>query len=115
MDYLDKARRVIQIEIDELYVGVNHKGEQFVIPVQAKGKTDKIGVVQIKQDIACCEAKFPMLRCRPIAVQFVRTDLIAMFELVLVEGELRVVDERHYKLVTAAEIAASDLELYARS
>ncbi len=32
-----------QIEIDELYVGVRNTGQQFIIPVQAKGGTDQIG------------------------------------------------------------------------
>lgn len=55
-----------QIEIDEIYVGVNRNGTHFVIPVQAKGGDDQLGVVQTKQDIACCTAKFPELICRPI-------------------------------------------------
>ena len=32
-----------QIEIDEVYVGVNRNGQQFVVPVQAKGGTDRLG------------------------------------------------------------------------
>jgi hypothetical protein len=43
-----------QIEIDEVYVGVNRNGQQFVVPVQAKGGTDQLGVTQTRQDIACC-------------------------------------------------------------
>src|SRR5580692_5022007 len=31
-----------QIEVDEIYVGVNRNGHQFVIPVQAKGGTDQL-------------------------------------------------------------------------
>ena len=35
-----------QIEVDELYIGVNTKGIHFVIPVQAKGRTDRLGIIQ---------------------------------------------------------------------
>jgi len=40
-----------QIEIDEIYVGVNRHGAHFVIPVQAKAGSDQLGIVQTKQDI----------------------------------------------------------------
>jgi len=42
-----------QIEIDEVSVGLNRQGQQFVIPVQAKGGADRLGVTQTRQDIAC--------------------------------------------------------------
>lgn len=43
-----------QIEIDEIYVGIDKHGCHYVIPVQAKGGNDKISVVQTKQDLAWC-------------------------------------------------------------
>jgi hypothetical protein len=48
------VKEIGQIEIDEIYVGIDKYGRQFVIPVQAKGGSDKHGVVQTQQDIACC-------------------------------------------------------------
>ena len=54
-----------QIEIDEVYVGVNRNGQQFVVPVQAKGGSDRLGTIQTAQDIACCRVKFSSLTCRP--------------------------------------------------
>src|SRR5579883_2158474 len=59
-----KAMGDSQIEIDELYVGVNKHGEQFALPVQAKGGSDRLSVVQTAQDIACCKEKFAGLTCR---------------------------------------------------
>jgi len=56
-----------QVETDELYVGLDRKGAHYVFPVQAKGGTDKLSIVQIEQDFALCAAKFPRLMCRPIA------------------------------------------------
>ena len=41
-----------QIEIDELYVGIDREGKHYVIPVQAKGGTDKLSPAQAEQDIA---------------------------------------------------------------
>jgi hypothetical protein len=101
-----------QIEIDEVYVGVDRTGRQFVVPVQAKGGSDKIGVTQTKQDIACCQAKFPHLICRAVSAQFVEKDLIALFELTVENGAIRIVDEAHYRLVPAGEITPAELASY---
>ena len=101
-----------QIEIDEIYVGVSRNGTHFVIPVQAKGGDDQLGVVQTKQDIACCAVKFPELICRPVAAQFMADSIIAMFELVLEKDEIVVVEEKHYKLVLGDEISDEDLRSY---
>ena len=59
-----------QIEIDELYIGLDKRGCHYVIPVQAKGGKDQIGIVQTTQDITFVEQKFPGMRCRAIAAQF---------------------------------------------
>ena len=61
-----------QIETDEIYVAVTNTGEQFVIPVQAKGGKDQIGVVQVEQDLALCKHAFPGLTPRLVAVQFIK-------------------------------------------
>lgn len=90
-----------QIEIDELYVGLDKRGCHYVIPVQAKGGKDQIGIVQISQDIRFVEDKFPGMRCRAIAAQFMEDEVIALFELTLQNDEIRVVEERHYRLVPA--------------
>ena len=91
-----------QIEIDELYVGIDADGVHYVVPVQAKGGSDQIGVVQTQQDMNFCQQRFPDLRCRPLAAQLLDSGAIALFELTLVDNELRVKQERHYALVDAA-------------
>lgn len=103
-----------QIEIDEIYVGVSSNGQQYVIPVQAKGGKDKHGVTQTEQDMRCCAQKFPNLICRAVSAQFMEDDRIAMFELMVDNSEIKVVREKHYKLVTSNEISPTDLEIYAR-
>lgn len=106
------VKGVGQIEIDEIYVAVDKFGRQFVLPVQAKGGADQLSVVQTGQDIACCEEKYPDLICRAISTQFMEDDLIAIFELVVVQDEVKVVQEKHYKLVSGSAISSADLTLY---
>lgn len=103
-----------QIEIDEVYVGVNRHGQQFVVPVQAKGGRDQLGVTQTRQDIACCVQKFPRLTCRPISAQFMTGDTIALFELALQGDDVKIVEEKHYKLVPSDQISIEDLKLYGK-
>lgn len=93
-----------QIEIDELYVGIDTRGCHYVIPVQAKGGNDQISIVQTQQDIQACAEKFEGVKCRALSVQFMDDDIIAMFELTVEKDEIRVVDERHYKLVPAEDL-----------
>lgn len=99
----------VQIEIDELYVGIGKAGEQYIIPVQAKGGNDRLGRVQLEQDVALCKERFGNLICRPVAAQFMEDDVIAMFELTVLKDTVQIVEERHYKLVPASEISAEDL------
>lgn len=101
-----------QIEIDEIYIGINQHGYHYVIPVQAKGGSDQLSVVQTRQDIKCCTEKFPDITCRAISTQFMADNLIALFELTVQNDEIKLVQERHYKLVANAEISAVDLQQY---
>ena len=71
-----------------------------------------LAVVQTKQDIQCCAEKFPDLICRAISTQFMADDLIALFELTVEADQVKVVDERHYRLVPADEISVEDLRSY---
>ncbi len=105
-------KEIGQIEIDEIYVGIDRHGRQFVVPVQAKGGKDKHGVVQTNQDIVYCRKKFPELVCRAVSAQFMSNDRIAMFELTVQGGEVKVVEEKHYVLVPAKSISSEDLQLY---
>ena len=93
-----------QIEIDELYVGIDKRGHHYVIPIQAKGGRDEIGSVQTTQDIRFAEERFPGIRCRAITAQFMDDQVIALFELTLQDDEIKIVEERHYRLVPAEKL-----------
>jgi hypothetical protein len=103
-----------QVETDELYVGVDKKGIHYVVPVQAKGGTDKLSVVQIEQDLALCGAKFPSLVCRPIGAQFMRDNVIALFEFEPGDKGIAVSSEKHYRLVSPEDVTDEDLRTYRR-
>ena len=108
------VKNVGQVEIDEIYVGVDRNGCQYVIPVQAKGGSDQLGAVQTEQDLDCCKEKFPNLVCRSVSAQFLSDDLIALFELTLEDDMVKVVEEKHYRLVPASKISQRDLAAYAQ-
>ena len=101
-----------QVEVDEVYVAVDGGGRQFVIPVQAKGGSDEIGVTQAEQDLAVCADRWPAMIARPVAAQFAEGGLVALFELALQDDVIRVMREAHYQLVPAAEISEEELLQY---
>ena len=103
-----------QVETDELYVGVDQRGAQYIFPVQAKSGTDKLGIVQIEQDFAMCTKKFLALICKPIAAQFMENDLIALFAFEESEKGIAIASEKHYRLVSPEEMTVEDLQSYQR-
>ena len=107
---IDKLDR--EFEIDELYIGLDRRGGHTVIPVQAKGGKDQIGIVQITQDIQFAAQKFPGLRCRPLAAQFMDGGVVALLELTLDGDEVKVLEERHYRLVPASQLDHDAIRRY---
>ena len=101
-----------QVETDEIYVGVDKRGSHYVVPVQAKGGNDKLNRVQIEQDIALCAAKLPSLICRPVGTQFMRNDVVTLFEFEQEGDDIRVVSEKHYRLVPPDAVTREDLVRY---
>jgi hypothetical protein len=101
-----------QVETDEVYVGVDKKGRHYVFPVQAKGHSDRLNVVQIEQDFALCASKFPNLICRPIGAQFMEGNLIALFEFESTPEGVKKAEEEHYRLVTPDEVTPEVLRTY---
>lgn len=110
-----KVKRMGQIETDEIYVGLDKRGAHYVIPVQAKGKGDRLGIVQIEQDFELCREKFPDLLPRPIAAQFMDDMTIALFEFDddPDDGVVKLA-ERHYRLVPEHELSIDELRIYGK-
>lgn len=110
-----KIKNYGQIEIDELYIGVDAKGVQYIAPVQAKGGSDKLGVIQTIQDTVYCTENEKYAHCvvRPVSAQFIG-DVIAMFELTFDGDDVSIVQEKHYRLTETGSISPADLSAYAR-
>ncbi len=102
----------MQIEIDELYIGLDRYGCHYVIPVQAKGGTDQNAAVQTRQDIVWCQERYPGIVYRAISAQFMSDNRIAMFLLTLEDDEVKVVEERHYRLVPADQLDPAAIRNY---
>ncbi|MHB8262988.1 MAG: endonuclease [Acidimicrobiales bacterium] len=102
----------IQVETDEVYVGVGKTGAHFVLPVEAKGGNDQMGTVQIEQDMALCAEKYPDLICRAIGAQFMADEVIALFEFEAAEIGISIVQERHYRLVPSDDLTPNELTIY---
>lgn len=102
------------VESDELYVGIDRHGTHYVLPVEAKGAHEHIGVVQIEEGIALCMEKFPALTCRPIAAQFMAANVVALFEFEMIGDDITKREERHYKLVAPEELTSEELAQYKR-
>ncbi|MCH8011955.1 MAG: endonuclease [Candidatus Marinimicrobia bacterium] len=104
-----------QVETDEIYVGIDRKGAQYVLPIQAKSGSDQMGIVQIEQDIAVCKDKFPNLICRPIGAQFIKDGQIALFEFEESNKVVSILVEKHYKLVPPNDLSEEELIKYRES
>lgn len=71
-----------------------------------------MSIVQIEQDLALCLEKFPDLVCRPVASQFMRENLIALFEFEATPEGVKVSSEKHYRLVISDDLSAQELADY---
>lgn len=116
----ETQRDIAQVETDEIYVGVDKHGAHYVFPIQAKGGSDFLSVVQIWQDFMVCKhkAEFTSLLARPVAAQFMEGNAIALFSFEWDGGYGITVapgSERHYLLVDAAELTPAELTAYAAS
>ena len=61
-----------------------------------------------------CADKFPDLICRPIGAQFMEQYPIALFEFEKTDEEIKIVSEKHYRLVPPEEISVEELQSYQR-
>jgi hypothetical protein len=71
-----------QIEIDDLYVGIDQEGKEYILPLEAKSpdERDKMGWIQITNLVRYARQYFPNLLCRPLATKPVGPNQIYMIE-----------------------------------
>ena len=90
-----------QVEVDELYVGVDKDGRGFVLPIEAKDAGESLGVDKAVALSLFAQAKYPRLICRPIAVVREAKHQITCieFEPVTDLSKVSILDIRRYQLV----------------
>ena len=98
-----------QIEVDDLYLGVDADGKQYVIPVEAKTASEPLGVVQVVCLNAYGRQILPQLILRSVAIKAHHDGTIFFMELndSLDSEEVRVVGYRRYRLVREEAAAAA--------
>jgi len=71
-----------QIEIDDLYVGIDEDGNEYILPIEAKSpdERDKLGWFQIANLVKFATQYFPDLKCRPIAAKPAGKGLVCLLE-----------------------------------
>ena len=59
-----------------------------------------------------CAHKFPHLICRAPGAQFMKNNVIALFEFALEEGRLVLREEKHYRLLSPGELSGTEWREY---
>jgi len=95
-----------QCEIDDLYVGLNINGKQFVIPVEAKCANENLSKTQIVQIIDFARERYPKLIIRPVGVQEMKDGSLVLIEFAPAAhpDEIKIKEMRRYKLVPMADV-----------
>lgn len=98
-----------QIEVDDLYVGIDAEGTEYVLPLEAKSPDDrdKLGWIQVSNMVKYATQNFPSLRCRAIAAKPARANEIHLVEFSnnTDHEEIGIVQERRYKLIRQGRTA----------
>lgn len=71
-----------QIEVDDLYVGLDQNGKAYILPLEAKSpeEKDRLNWIQVSNLVKYAKLKFPDLTCRPIAAKPVDRNTIYLIE-----------------------------------
>jgi hypothetical protein len=87
-----------QVEIDDLYIGIDADGNGFVLPIEAKSGSpkDQLGVMQITQMVKFAQQNFAELTIRPLGVK-VMPDGSYMFLEFNVNDDPNLVATKRYK------------------
>jgi hypothetical protein len=92
------VREMGQVEVDDLYLGVNTDGQWFCIPVEAKpaGPKDQLNRTQVSSMVAYAEQEFSDLPARPVGVKMANDGSMFFVEFTATSDPLKV-QSRFYK------------------
>jgi hypothetical protein len=90
-----------QMELDDVYVGVDENARQYVIPVAAKDEGEILSTRDAVALLQLAQTEYPGLICRPIAVVRESENVISCveFENKSESSEVTVIGMRKYQLV----------------
>ncbi len=99
-----------QLEIDDLYVGLDVDGRQYVVPIEAKGRKDHLSKTQIVQNIAFARERYPKLIIKPIGIQEIKDKEIVAIEFTpgKTPDAIKIKEMRRYKLVPMSECPVNE-------
>jgi hypothetical protein len=100
----------VQREIDDLYVGIDVDGRQYVIPVEAKGRKDRVSKTQIVQMVEFAGQRYPRLIIRPVGIQEI-TDkdiVLILFTPGKSPDDIKIKEMRRYKLVPMSQCPVNE-------
>jgi len=101
-----------QVEIDDLYVGLNSGGKQFIVPIEAKSAKDHLSKTQIQQAIDFAGERYPKLILRPVGIQEMKDESLVLIEFTSGShpDEITIVEMRRYKLLPMSEVPLDELQ-----
>jgi hypothetical protein len=96
-----------QVEIDDLYLGVDTDGNQYVIPIEAKTADEPLGLIQIASLNAFAQDNFPDLTLQSIAIKFWSDASIffVAFNQALDCDDIEVTNFKRYRLIRDEHLA----------
>jgi hypothetical protein len=101
--YRTTVEELGQVEIDDLYIGIDTDGNGFMLPVEAKSESpkDRLGVIQITQMVRFSRQKFPDLAVRPIGIKVLPDGSFMFFEFTVEDDPDKIETRRikRYRLI----------------
>jgi hypothetical protein len=68
-----------QVEIDDLYVGIDDRGQHYAIPIEAKAGSGRVSLIQVEQATEFCLARKQDAVCIPLGIQLLPDESIYFF------------------------------------
>ena len=101
-------------ELPESILKEAPEGKEWIIRPAGRAQYKFVLVSQAKIEPSelLVEIKIPDSTPGPIAAQFIERDLICLFEFVFYKGDVKIAQEKHYRLVPPDEVTTDDVFSY---
>jgi len=101
-----------QVETDDLYVGLNTEGQQFVVPIEAKSSKDRLNKTQIVHLVNFAVERYPKLILRPVGIQEMADGSLVLIEFTPGDhpDRIKIKHLRRYSLVQFKDIPLDEIQ-----